>query len=509
MANYSNSVDMSIFVSLKVAETSARVLKEPLQPLLIGGPGTGKTTAVSLFAELEGYELVMLRGNSTSPEVVHGFDVAPTDITSETQSTRHLRPVWFQTVLDNAAAGKKTLLFLDEISTSNEFVQSALMQLVLDHKCYEEMLPEDCLVVAAANYSNNLSNTMTLLAPMLNRLMVINIVLSQRDIPHFLSKYEGSLSGKRKVFKDELRKALVAVNNQAISEDHCTPEFISKVGEYIETAVRDEAMQLCNEKLLDLGVSELKDLYSDLEGKDKLPGFCTPRSLSMAVTMAVSSYLCFGKAGLSSDNFKNMLYGLVGMSLAYDDKKEVKKSIIVDRFFDAINEAGNDIEKMTNDRLPEYTKFFTDIANEELTVANCTLLTNKINEMLADKDISKIDRPIDPVYVDAISSKISETLKKAGKADKISSLTDIANNLAMSPETFVGRVNDWNAISRLMSVLYSTVNDSKKKYSQQTKETMANTKQTCREYFSRLKTFRKGFSKDPAIANMIPAIEMF
>lgn len=514
MANYSNSIDMTIFMSIKVSEISAKVLKSPIQTLLLSGPGMGKSTAVQLYAEINGYELVMLRGNSSDPETIQGFDVAPTDTTKE-HSTKHLRPTWFQTVLDNEAAGKKTLLFLDEISTANEYVQSALLQLILERKCNAEYLPKDVLIVSAANYSNNLSNTMIMLPPLLNRFMIVNIIPTTKDIAHFLSKYEGSMSGKRVDFKGDLKAQMKQFNE--LFMDISDESKLDKVCELFEKSILDEAVALGNEKILDLGVSDLKDLYGDVEGKDPLPGFITMRTLCFFRDIAISTYLAFGKEGLSSDNFKNMALGLVGMALSYD-KGEVKKTFVFDRFCKAVLEAANDAAKMMNSKIPEYNELFEAVLKEELTLANCHLLANKISELLADKQLSKIDRPLDPVYVVSIADKVRGMIKKAVSEDRIdlNSISAIASGGSIDistpiidPKVFAGRVNDWNGICTLMDVVYSTVQDQKKHYGQKTKEVMQDTKIKCREYYARLKTLRKSLAKDTAIAEMIPQFKMF
>ena len=122
-----NNINIAIFTALKVSEVSG------VPTLLLGNPGCGKSTACYMFASVRGYEVVMLRGNSESPESIMGYDVAPKDVTyDKPMAAIHLRPSWFEEVLRNDAAGKKTLLFLDEITTANEFVQAALLHLVFE-----------------------------------------------------------------------------------------------------------------------------------------------------------------------------------------------------------------------------------------------------------------------------------------------------------------------------------------------------------------------------------------
>lgn len=136
-----DNINISIFTALKVSEIS----KVPV--LIMSNPGLGKSTSVEMFAEVRDYHLVLLRGNSTTAEEVMGYDVATSD--QENPTTRHLRPSWYTEILKVAEKGGKSLLFLDEITTANEYVQASLLHLVFERKVGSERLPENTLIVSA------------------------------------------------------------------------------------------------------------------------------------------------------------------------------------------------------------------------------------------------------------------------------------------------------------------------------------------------------------------------
>jgi len=508
MTKFENSIDAQIFCALKVAETAQNVLGSYLQPLLMSGPGMGKSTAVELFAKARGYEVVMLRGSSVSPETVHGFDVAPTKIDDGSKTTKHLRPTWFQNVLDNHEKGKKTLLFLDEISGAPEYVQSALLMLVLERKCDTEKLPSDTLVIAASNYAANLNNTFTLLPPMLNRFFVINILPDRKDLIHFLSRYEGSLTGKRTNFEEELKTLVKDMDAQGI--DNPSEEFINKLGEHIERAIREETASLCQEGILDFGVSDLKDIYSDVEGKDALPGFVTMRTLNFARDLAISSYLCFGKSGLVSDNFMNQLIGLVGMALSYDKKGELVKTPVAERYYQVLSEVANDIEKMNNTKIPEYQQFYMDIAKKKkFTTADMNLVSSKIEDMLKDSEIKNLDRPIDPEIIEQFSKKTQDTVKTLqatiNTSDDENILNNIVSEIIANPENYIGSINEMNIITNFIKSLGNVVNDPSKKYQQTSVDVIKKLKGSVRQYSYGLIIIRKLLlKKDPTIEKLLP-----
>ena len=309
----SNNINTDIFCALKVAELS----KVPV--LFLSNPGAGKTTSVYLFAKIRGYEVVLLRGNSTSPEEVTGYDVAPRDVTYDHKMAAiGLRPSWFEEVLRNHEQGKKTLLFLDEITTANEFVQAALLHLIFERKVHNEMLPEDTLIVSAGNYAQNLSNTMSLLPPVMNRFMIFNIIPDHNDLDTFLNRFEGSLvsaTGTPKNYFDELEKVMVKLDSQELK---VTREEFNKIGEHIERGIRDTARMLMvsGDKPVDMTVTDLQNIYTDTDNDSKLYGFISFRTLNYLRDVTIAYYICFGKAGITSSNYRNSVDGLCGIGVS-------------------------------------------------------------------------------------------------------------------------------------------------------------------------------------------------
>ena len=98
----SNNINVQMFTQLKVAEVS----KVPV--FFIGAVGAGKTTSVYMFAEVRGYEVVLLRGNSETNETIIGYSVAPKNVSEDHPSAAvHLRPDWFERILKIYEKGKK------------------------------------------------------------------------------------------------------------------------------------------------------------------------------------------------------------------------------------------------------------------------------------------------------------------------------------------------------------------------------------------------------------------
>lgn len=494
-----NNINVSIFCALKVSEVS----KVPV--LLIANPGTGKSTSVEMFAKVRGYKLILLRGNSESAETILGYDVAPTD-TSKSNSTKHLRPEWFEKILTADKKGEKCLLFLDEITTATEYVQSALLHLIFERKVGTEDIPKDTLIVSAGNYASNLSNSMMMLPPLMNRFMIYNIVPDPSDLETFLSKYSGALLGERKNHVAEIQKTMEQIDSQEISIDEAA---MDKVGEFVERSIRTTAKQLMvgGNKMIDLKVTDLMNIYSDLTDDSKLPGFVSYRTLNYFRDVTVASYKCFGKAGIMSDNFKNMVTGLVGLGITRDSKGELKNSELTDAFYNAMICVVNEIEKMNNSKIPKYEQFFQNTLNgkTKFEVADMNAIINKIKELKNDSEINKIERPIDS----GILEKLCDLLNKSGKS--IADLKIVKTKKVLdqvSVEKFNGCSSYWSYVSDAMNEIDNLVADSARGYQTATLDLVKQTKEDLSKSAFRLRGLRKIILvEDPALGSVIPVIK--
>lgn len=514
MAKRNNNLNLDIFTALKVAE------KSNVPVLLLSNPGQGKTSSTYMFCKVRSLttgqpmDYVLLRGNSTSAEEVMGYDVSPRDVTWEKpMSAIHLRPSWFQQVLDNHEKGIRTLLFLDEITTANEFVQAALLHLIFERSCGKEKLPEDTLIVAAGNYVGNLTQggTMALLPPVMNRFMIINLLPDHNDLDIFLNKYDGAIAdkdGKCKNYMDEIHKQMIAMDKQELN----IPEpKLNKIGEYFERSIKETArMLMTTAKKVDLTVTDLQGIYSDTDNNDsKVYGFVTFRTLNYLRDVTLAFYQCFGKAGICSDIYKSAIDGLCGLGITRNSSKDgdVVKTKIGKEFYDSINLAVNDIEKMNNDKLPEYERFFIDITDgkKEFDIPTMQAIINKLSELKNDKDLQNIERPVDPGVVE----KLCELSKKTGESLTRSKLSSSERILDKIPsEKFINLVYTWNTVADLISSVEGLVTDGKLNYKEKERQLIKETNEGLRTVAFKLRSIKKLIlQEDKALDGMIPDVK--
>ena len=469
-----NDINAQVFAALKVAELS----KVPF--LFISAPGVGKSTTVEIFADIRGYHYELLRGNSVSPEECLGYDTA--DTSEGATSTKHLRPEWFQRILDKEAEGKHTLQFLDEQTTASPYVQSALLHLVFDRSVGNEKLPKDTLVVSAGNYSQSLGNQFVLIPPLMNRFCIFNIIPGIEDLKSFLSAYEGASSGKTILsIQDRLTPMLKEIDNQ--ENTSLSPSYLNKVAEFIEKAVLETTKMLIkSEKSVDLSVTDMQNIYNDTNNNDPmLRGFVTPRSLCYLVRLGVATYHCFGLDGIKSSNFRNMIDGLVGIGLSRTNKGDVQTNLITDRYADYIIKSVNDVEALNNTKVVEYADYFNAVLTGNgkkkgkkkptFTHEEVIAIGNKITELINDISIQNIERPIEPNLLIKISNALKDTQeacmeeinKSAGISPDSGEIQDVSK-INIEPTELAKIITRWNSVASVELNFLDLVKNATKNY---------------------------------------------
>ena len=150
--------------------------------LIMSSPGYGKTTTVEMWSEYHDYNLTTLIASQYSQDDILGIQAV------NNGKLERLTPAWFNSMVGKAKNGKRNVLFIDEITTCDEFIQAPLLNLIFARNLGLHKLPHNTLIVTAGNYSEDLNGVFSLTAPLVNRFMILNLTIPDFDMAEVVSQ---------------------------------------------------------------------------------------------------------------------------------------------------------------------------------------------------------------------------------------------------------------------------------------------------------------------------------
>jgi MoxR-like ATPase len=272
--------------------------------LLLGNPGIAKSTVTANWAKRNGYALETLIGSRFTQEEILGFQVRVEDNGAErgaSQDTVRLEiipPFWYRNIIEHEKRGVPALLFLDELSTAEENVQGALLQLIFDRTIGGgKMLPASTLVIAAANYKENLPYRFNIIAPVLNRFCLFNLSYSTNE------------ALLREFLQDE---AALQNDTLSFSDDPVTEPQRAKI--------RDGLKLLLASLFNETGINPNNRNYRKIYEQPFIHNFVTARTVSYLYRVTVSFFAKGLTVAANGPVMLEMVCGLIGAGSASFDQ---------------------------------------------------------------------------------------------------------------------------------------------------------------------------------------------
>lgn len=350
------SIKKQIYYYLELS----KITKVPF--LLISNPGFGKTTSIEDYAKDNGYHLQTLIGSQFAPEDILGFQVNEPNKDYLIQKD----PKWYSEIINAKKEGKPSILFIDEISTCSDSVQGSLLSLIFSRKIGNgKKLPDDCLVISAANYSGNLSSYFNILTPTINRFCVINLTSGYTNLElanQFLSPREENID--------------LEYSEKSVKDiDEAYLKFIQKLlVNHSDSSSPSGFINLNNTDVNDIYKVE-KDVYNIMTGRT----IYYLKQITKALT---------GFADVDSLIVKNIAKGLIGAgSNNFDDTQKSKfNEEVVSGIYDILASIAANVEdaKLTSDDISEevtkYLGFTSKIERRPYENAIANLIIDKYKD---------------------------------------------------------------------------------------------------------------------------------
>src|SRR5574344_1997927 len=228
----------------------SKISKLPV--LFLSNPGYGKTSTINEYAYLNGYHVESLIGSRFSPEEILGYQV-----NNGGDHLQVLQPEWYSRIIEKDKEGIPSILFLDEISTAPDAVQGSLLQLVFERAIGNgKKLPESCIVLSAANYKSNLPTMFNIMAPTLNRFVLVNLDLNLIKPGNVIAEFTQT--------EEERKASFPTFKVKKLSKDN-VEKSITLMREFYQTLIVSFYDKTTSKGFIDLNNTHYDEIY-DTEG---------------------------------------------------------------------------------------------------------------------------------------------------------------------------------------------------------------------------------------------------
>ena len=353
--------------------------------MLLSNPGEGKTTAVELWAKANNYHCEVLIGSQYSQDEILGFQA------NNNGRLEILEPEWYRRINE---ARKPSVLFLDEMSAAHPSVQGALLNLCSSREIRGgKRLPDDCIIVSAANFKENLPDFCDILTPQINRFLIINLSTKNEDaVNTYLSFREPEFPKDRPLFKDVVLNKMSKLQER-IYENSLKTEF--------EKLFKKYASKTSSNGYLDMTSPSPAYLYGALQGK--VMNVITGRSLHYFSRTLKS---CI-ELGYSTEFMLDCADGLIGYGTgnwSEDDEsrnaqlENFKKSVafLVEKVVSSVKPLKDTTDDVEDDDKPVALTdlLFADLkkgGTDKNLVKSILNEIDSLKEELTDKDLLSVE----------------------------------------------------------------------------------------------------------------------
>lgn len=372
---------------------------------------------------------------------------------------------------------RASILFLDELSTASPTVQGAILNLCFERKIRgDKKLPDDCIILSAANYKANLPTFTDIIAPELNRFCIVNLLPTVKDMEDSTkstweklgtSLVDEFLQGFKEVDID-----IPKFRNDFTMNKHTQEMFLKDYRLGIKSIIRKYTGIRTSKAFLNFRNINFDGVYGRDDDIPEVYGFITPRTLSYFAR--VLKALC--EMGVKPENniYEAYADGLLGLGTNNwsTDNSEA--------FQAAIEDFQKSIYDLSKTLLLKYTKNYDEnsvsgtsrkIESNTGFLSNENTITGKINSLLRDEEhgvlqltndkfASIIKQINEELSIPSSPESFKESLKKRlMDSTKVIQYRSDLESLKVLYE-LLSRYKDQPGVTELMDILKDSIIDS-------------------------------------------------
>lgn len=247
--------------------------------LVMSSAGAGKTSTIEKWCSYKNYKCLTLIPSNYAPDDILGLQ------TLKDGRLQRVTPVWFDNLLKLSDNGNnRVCLFIDEITTSDPYIQAPLLNVIFNRVLEDKVLPNNVFIVAGGNYSDELNNAFKLSVPLVNRFVILNLESKDFSIKEVLNGSFENLNTNK-----EIEKYFNIIPCKKAKYDY------DKFADWVENS------------------GEVSFNKAEIDEENGLKGFTSVRSLNYSMKFACEYFNTF------DDSY---VFNVVGDTLGKSEKRE-------------------------------------------------------------------------------------------------------------------------------------------------------------------------------------------
>ena len=306
---------------------------------------------------------------------------------------------------------RQTILFLDELSTASPRVQGAILHLCFAREIRDnKKLPEDCIVLSAANYKANLPGFSDIIAPQLNRFCIMNLLPGDKNSDKYKSSYENLGMELVDEFLQDFKEVDLPVpqfRTDYEMDDATKAAFLKDCRDGFKNIIRKYTGMDTSKCNLDFRNISFDGIYDRSDDVPEVYNFMSPRSMSYYARVVRA--LCeMGVTPKDHYLYYKFVDGLIGLGTNNWNDEDL------DAFKAQLTDFHNSIYDMTNNLISKYQKNIKKVVtgtarkiNSENKFSDEHTITGKVKSLINRKDHGEFD-PNDQLATDTLMQIASE-----------------------------------------------------------------------------------------------------
>lgn len=352
---------------------------------------------------------------------------------------------------------RASILFLDELSTASPNVQGAILNLCFNRKIRgNKELPNDCIILSAANFKANLTGFNNLIAPELNRFCIVNLLPGSKSSDKTRSSYEDLGFKLVDEFLQDFKEVDLPIPEFRTDfkfNDYTNKSFLEDLRSELKKIIRKYTGVDTSRAVLDFRNISFDGIYDRDDDVPEVYNFMSPRTMSYYARV-VRAMCEMGINSTQKNIYESYVDGILGLGTNnWADTDPLA-------FLACITEFHNSLYDMTTTLLNKYRQNISERKvgmerkiKSDLLFSDTRTITGKVKTVISMNDHG--DFQVSDPIVSQLTQQITNELMVENPITLIEKIKDICS----TPEKVIGFRSDLESLKQFNQILISNDKD--------------------------------------------------